>query len=150
MNCSNPTAATTAADLLPATADKAACNLSTMPEPEAARKLLLTAAMRQHLGMLWRMVNSAYLKQYVDAPTLAALLLQLLVAMASGELHVQSAAATMDLLCELPAAAELTADSMVQLMHKAAELESTYIVATHSAAVHGAAVQASSGAAAEQ
>jgi hypothetical protein len=76
-----------------------------------------------------------HFQQHVDASTLAALLQQVLVAMASVkdkqhsntalELHV----ATMELLCNLPAAAQLSADTVGQLLLQAVQQRLPHAVA---------------------
>jgi hypothetical protein len=79
-----------------------------------ARKLLLTAATRQHTAAMQRMLKLHYMRQHVDAATLEAVLKALLATILCHQDHdfvVQ--------LCNLPAAAMLTLQAVTALLHAA-------------------------------
>jgi hypothetical protein len=105
--------------------------LSGSPLDEAARKLLLTAAARLHADELQYMVSLPYFEQRMEPPTVAAMLQQLMTAMAAmmtskrdvhhAERAAPSPAMIMQLVCRLPAAAELSADTVVQLLLQAVQ-----------------------------
>jgi hypothetical protein len=124
MNCSSATTAATAAAYLPALLEEAA---AARLLPEAARKLLLTAATRQHLQELQQIIMLPCLQQHVDASLVAAMLQQVMDAMADAadQQHPTPASdlpiATMELLCKLPAAAQLPADAAMQLLLQAVQ-----------------------------
>jgi hypothetical protein len=100
MNCSSPATAAAAARRLPE-------NFT----PEVARKLLLTAATRQHTEVLEMMIKLPAVQQHIDVPTLEPVL-QLLIAKAKAGCAV--------LLLELPAAAQLPSDAVCRLLQIAA------------------------------
>ncbi|KAF6258854.1 hypothetical protein COO60DRAFT_1075045 [Scenedesmus sp. NREL 46B-D3] len=99
MNCSNP-----------ATAAAAASHLPEELEAGAARRLLLTAAARQHTEAVQQMTDLPFMQQHIDADTLEAVLRQLL---AQGDCVQQ--------LCRLPAAVQLSSEAVVCLLLDAVE-----------------------------
>jgi hypothetical protein len=119
-NCSNPLTVDTAFVCLPRTADAAAADMPALLEPDVARKLLLTAATRQHAALLLSpsalqyMLRLGYLQQHVDAATLEALL-QLLV------LPCYNTYDALNALCQLPAAAQLSSEALARLLLAAVE-----------------------------
>jgi hypothetical protein len=102
MNCSNP-----------GTAEAAAYRIPDQIEPAAARKLLLTAAARQHTAAVQHMIGLPVLQQHVDADTLEATLTLLLGSLA-----------TMQQLCVLPAAGQLSSEAVVRLLRIAIPMRS--------------------------
>uniref|UniRef100_A0A383V733 Uncharacterized protein n=1 Tax=Tetradesmus obliquus TaxID=3088 RepID=A0A383V733_TETOB len=91
MNCSRPETAAAAARRLPGAL-----------EPEFARKLLVTAATRQHAEVVQGMMQRAAVLQHVDAPTLEPVL--------CGMIKDGGHAGFVSTLCDLPAAAQFEGD----------------------------------------
>jgi hypothetical protein len=94
MNCSKPSTAAAAASRMPA-----------LLQPDVVRRLLVTAATRQHTAAVHHMVALPAMQQHLNAATLEAMLLQLL--RHDGCINV---------LCQLPVAAELSTDAVTQLL----------------------------------
>jgi hypothetical protein len=99
MNCSNP-----------ATAKAAAYRLPEQLKAVTARKLLLTAASRQHVAVTQHMIRLPVTVQHIDANTLEAMIAQLLACW-----RVE-AAACIELLCVMPAAAQLSSEAAARLL----------------------------------
>jgi hypothetical protein len=94
MNCSNPSTVKAAAHQLPEQLDAS-----------AARKLLLTAAARQHTVAVQQMIGLPVAVQHIDATTLEGMIAQLLP-------H----AGCLELLCAMPAAAQLSSEAAARLL----------------------------------
>jgi hypothetical protein len=109
LNCSNTTAAATAVSHLQLKAASAARYKRKLLVPDVARRLLVTAATRQHTAAVERMVRLAYMQQQIDAATLEAMLAELLKH--DGVLRE---------LVRLPAAAHLSSDAVIRLLLAAA------------------------------
>jgi hypothetical protein len=62
---------------LPASSSAAAANVPALLDPAVARKLLLTAATRQHVYAVQHLLKLPYMRQHLDAATLEAMLQQL-------------------------------------------------------------------------
>lgn len=77
-------------------------------EPEAARKLLLTAAVRRHADVALQALQLQSLQQHIDTAAAEAMLLHLL---SHGECVVA--------LCKLPAAAQLSSTAVAGLLKAA-------------------------------
>jgi hypothetical protein len=77
-------------------------------EPDVARRLLVTAATRQHTEAVQHMVQLAYLQQNIDAATLEAMLVALLKHNACRSALVQ-----------LPAADQLGSEAVIRLLQAA-------------------------------
>jgi hypothetical protein len=77
-------------------------------EPARARTLLLTAATRQHEEAVKRLLGATTVQQHVDAPTLTAMLSEMLC-------HD----GTVQLLCSLSAAVQLTDTALASLLVEA-------------------------------
>jgi hypothetical protein len=117
LNCSSTAAAGTAVGHLPATAAAAARRLPELLEPDVARRLLVTAATRQHTAAVENMVTLAYMQQPIDAGTLEAMLVGLL-----------EHNACLSVLIRLPAAAQLSSEDVIRLLLTAAAREAVLSV----------------------
>jgi hypothetical protein len=95
MNCSNPSTAEAAA----------AHRLPEQLQAAAARKLLLTAAVRQHTAAVEHMIGLPVIEQHIDADTLEGMIAQLL-----------PQADCLELLCAVPAAAQLSSEAAARLL----------------------------------
>jgi hypothetical protein len=109
INCSSARTANAAAVCLPTLE----CLGPELLQPTVARKLLVTAATRQHTAALMCMAELPIMRQQIDAATLEAVIRQLLK-------HEQCVEA----LCALPAAAQLSSDTIAGLL--VAVVHSTY------------------------
>jgi hypothetical protein len=87
------------------TAAAAARRMPELLEPDVPRRLLVTAARRQHTAAMCRMVPLHAMLQHLDAATLEAMLRQLL----RHDARIRT-------LCQLPVAAELSTDTVTQLL----------------------------------
>jgi hypothetical protein len=105
MNCSKPSTAAAAAYSIADATAAAARSLPAILQPAVARRLLLTAATRQHTEAVQQMVALPLLQQHLDAATLEEMLRQLL-----WDHH------STKILCQLPVAAELSTDSATELL----------------------------------
>jgi hypothetical protein len=114
-NCSNPMTIGAALCCLPGTAAAAATDMPALLQPDVARRLLLTAAMRHHHSELQYMLRLNYLQQHVDAATIEAMLEQL-VAPCYDDTY-----ADVKVLCKLPAAAQLSSKTLSRLLLAAVE-----------------------------
>jgi hypothetical protein len=90
--------------------------------PEEARKLLLTAAVRQHDGIVSSLMQHPGVVQHIDAATVEAAVSKLLAwrveAARDGLLQYMLAA-----VCSMPASSQLGADALERLLHSAIGLE---------------------------
>jgi hypothetical protein len=80
LNCSSRTTAAAAVRHLLATAASAAHRTPELLEPEVARRLVVTAARRQHSAAVHEMVTNqrlGFITQHVDAATLEVILFEL-------------------------------------------------------------------------
>jgi hypothetical protein len=131
INCSRPQTVKAALMHLPATEEAAATHMPALLEPAVARRLLLTAAARQagqDASVVQHMVGLAYLQQHVDAATLEAMLQPFVVrrqlsdscitnsTSATLKLKLQAASDVVKLMCQLPAAAQLSNEAVTRLM----------------------------------
>jgi hypothetical protein len=110
MNCSTSSTAAVAASRIPYCADSAAYRMPEILQPAVARRLLLTAATRQHTEAVCGMVALPVMQQHLDAATLEVMPRQLL----RHDWCIR-------LLCQLPVAAELSTDAVTRLLLAAYE-----------------------------
>jgi hypothetical protein len=103
MNCSKPPTALSAAFRIPYAVASAARDMPAILQPTVARRLLLTAATRQHGAAVAYMISLPAMLHHLDAATLEAML----------RLGLRGNNRT---LCQLPAAAELSTDTVTQLL----------------------------------
>jgi hypothetical protein len=89
----------------PSTAEAAAHGLPEQLEAAAARKLLLTAAVRQHTAVIEHVIDLPVTGQHIDADTLEGMIMQLL-----------PQAGCLELLCTVPAAAQLSSEAAARLL----------------------------------
>jgi hypothetical protein len=85
--------------------------MSALLEPDVARRLLLTAAKRQHEAAVEHMLTLPYMQRQVDVATLEVMLLELL------KHH-----GCLSVLTQLPAAAQLSCEGIIRLLRAAAAL----------------------------
>jgi hypothetical protein len=110
LNCSNTTTAEAAIRHLPLTAAFAARRMPELLEPDVARRLLGTAATRQHAAAIHQMVTHQqleYMTQHIDAATLEVITL---------DLRDYDNIAYLRLLTQLPAAAHLSSEAVIRLL----------------------------------
>jgi hypothetical protein len=89
-------------------------------EPDVAHRLLVTAARRQHVAAVHKMVSHqrlGYIKQHVDAATLEVMLFDL-------RRHAMSGAYR-NLLTQLPAAAHLSTEAFIKVLLDAAAVHAS-------------------------
>jgi hypothetical protein len=110
MNCSNSATAAAAASRIPLLVASTATDLPAILQPVVARRLLLTAATRQHAEAVACMVALPAIAEHLDAATLGVMLRQLL-----------RHDACITKLCQLPVAAELSTNAVTQLLQAAHE-----------------------------
>jgi hypothetical protein len=117
--------------------EAAACHIPAQLEPEAARKLLTTAALRQHFSTVQHVAGLAVMRRHADAATLQSVLMDLVTRASTrdvwlngddddGELQSLTDAhyAQYDIqrslcvgaVCAMPAAAQLGADRLAQVL----------------------------------
>jgi hypothetical protein len=118
VNCSDPDTAAAAAARIPVTVEAAARRLPALLQPEVARKLLITAATRQHIAALQHLATLAVMREHMDAATLEDVLRQLL----KGFDHERFDC--FGILCKAPEAAQLNSEA-VQLLLLTAVHESS-------------------------
>jgi hypothetical protein len=107
-NCSNPQTAAAAVGHLPVTAKAVALDMPDLLDPDAARRLLLTAAIRQHAEAVRTMVRLTCLSQHLeDATVLEAMLRQLL--------HCKGSVVSIEVMF-LPAVDQLSSDAVLRLL----------------------------------
>jgi hypothetical protein len=107
-NCSNPQTVAAAVGHLPVTAAATALDMPKLLEPNVARRLLLTAATKQHKEALEQMVQLGYLQQHVDATVLEAMLGQLL--------KHRDGVECSEALLRLPTAEQLSSNAVLRLL----------------------------------
>jgi hypothetical protein len=117
LNCSSTTAAAAAVHSLPYTAASTARRVPELLNPDVARRLLVTAATRQRVAAVCKMVNC--MQQHVDAATLEALMM---LFQAGRPLDLKSIE-YLELLTQLPAAAHLSSEAVIRLLLAASARE---------------------------
>uniref|UniRef100_A0A383VKT1 Uncharacterized protein n=1 Tax=Tetradesmus obliquus TaxID=3088 RepID=A0A383VKT1_TETOB len=106
MNCSNWVPATAAAQRVTAKAAAATTRgMTALLQPDVARKLLLTAAARQHTVAVHHMVNLEVMQQHINEDTLEGMLV-----------HLLRQHGCVEVLLQLPAAAQLSTDAVLRLL----------------------------------
>jgi hypothetical protein len=125
-----------------AVAEAAADHLPAQLEPEAVRRLLVTAATRRHDGAVQHLAALAVVAQQLDTATIVSTL-QELVAAASQQTHQSERLLCIERVCALPAAAQLGSDAVAQLLLVALEARAD-VQCIHSLSSLAAAVQLSS------
>jgi hypothetical protein len=85
-------------------------HLAAQLEPSQARKLLITAAVRQHEHAVLHMLELDTVQQHVDSGTLVSLIK-----------HMITSVKGIDALSALPAAADIDSDAVIELLHEAVQ-----------------------------